>query len=92
MPLIAISADVSEKPAALYWPMHTKDQHRVQIGVGRSVLMKLDPSEGSTLKIFKRNRPLLEQIASAKFDRNGADALGNVQIVAEDLVDPNLGV
>lgn len=90
MPLIAISADVVEKPEALYWPMHTKSQERVQIVIGHTVLMTLDRSSASTLNVFKRYRGLLEKIASLKFDRNGADQLGNVQIFRDDLMDPDL--
>lgn len=90
MPLLAISRDAEPKPSAIIWPMKTDTYQDVQIVVGRSVLMSLDRAEGSTLATFKRHRPLLETIASNKYDRDGANQIGNLQIYAEDLSDPNL--
>ncbi|MGO7044385.1 hypothetical protein ACCT07_02945 [Rhizobium johnstonii] len=85
MPLIAISADIVETPAALAWQMTTSSGEQVQVIAGRSVLRALDPSKASDLAIFKQTRSQLEQIASLKFDAEGADPLGNVQIFKEDL-------
>lgn len=90
MPLIAVSRDEQQQPSALTWPMKNSDCQEVQIIVGRSVLASLDPTEASTLKTFKRHRILLEGIASNKYDRDGANQIGNIQILAEDLLDADL--
>ncbi|UHS60607.1 hypothetical protein HRR99_03275 [Agrobacterium vaccinii] len=90
MPLLAISRDAEPKPSAILWPMKTDTHEDVQIVIGRSVLLTLDRTEGATLTTFKRYRLLLEKIASNKYDRDGADQIGNLQIYAEDLSDPDL--
>lgn len=88
MPLIAIaiSPDIVPKSTALFWHMQS-GQQPVQIYVNRSALATLRDGEIGDLAIFGKNRILLEAIADRKFDRDGADNLGNVSISKEDLMD-----
>jgi len=74
-------------PSYISWNVPTLCQRgQVQVVIGKSVLKRLRKAgDKGSRNIFQKNRERLEYIASRKFDREGANAIGNVNITIDDV-------
>ncbi|MGD9476380.1 hypothetical protein [Shinella sp. G-2] len=90
MPLKRKDGASVPKELGLFWPMLTPEGTIIDIYVYASTLQMLDTAPGSPVGLLKRNRALLETIASRKYDREGApgDAL---HLNRDDVMDAKTG-
>ena len=85
MPLIRKHGASAPKELGLFWPMQTAGGITVDVYVYASALQAFDPDTAGPVGLLKRHRPLLERIASEKYDRGGADGHGPLHITENDL-------
>ncbi|MGG6898560.1 hypothetical protein [Rhizobium sp. BR 315] len=85
MPLINKHGASAPKELGLFWPMLTAEGATIDVFIYASALQSLDPDSVGPVGLLKRHRPLLESIASEKFDREGASAQNPLHITEDDL-------
>lgn len=83
MPLFNMPGASAPKELGLFWRMQTSEGTTVEVYVYASALQSFDPDPLGPVGLLKRHRQLLEEIASAKYDRHRAP--GTVHVTAEDL-------
>ena len=71
MPLIRKTGAPAPKELGLFWQMLTSEGETIEVFVFASTLQAFDSSAVGPVGLLKRHRQLLEEIASAKFDREG---------------------
>lgn len=74
MHLIRKNGASAPKELGLFWPMQTAEGTTIDVFIYASTLQSFDPDSLGPVGLLKRHRPLLETIASAKYDREGASA------------------
>lgn len=84
MPLIRKTGAPAPKELGLFWQMLTSEGETIDVFVFASTLQAFDSSAVGPVGLLKRHRQLLEDIASAKFDRESIDR-GPLQITLGDL-------
>lgn len=84
MPLIRKTGASAPKELGLFWQMLTSEGETIEVFVFASTLQAFDGSAVGPVGLLKRHRQLLEEIASAKFDRESIDR-GPLQITFDDL-------
>lgn len=85
MPLIRKSGASAPKELGLFWPMLTTEGKTIDVFIYASALQSFDPTPNGPVGLLKRHRPLLERIASEKYDRDGAREGGFLHISDDDL-------
>ncbi|WP_119258554.1 hypothetical protein [Shinella zoogloeoides] len=89
MPLIRKTGAPAPKELGLFWQMLTSEGETIDVFVFAGTLQAFDSSAVGPVGLLKRHRQLLEEIASAKFDREGGIAPGPFQISLDDLRSTN---
>lgn len=84
MPLIRKTGAPAPKELGLFWQMLTSEGETIDVFVFASTLQAFDSSAVGPVGLLKRHRQLLEEIASAKFDRESINR-GPLQISLDDL-------
>ncbi|KQV37657.1 MULTISPECIES: hypothetical protein [unclassified Rhizobium] len=74
MPLNRKNGASAPKELGLFWPMQTAEGATIDVFIYASTLQSFDPDSLGPVGLLKRHRPLLETIASEKYDREGASA------------------
>jgi hypothetical protein len=74
MPLIRKNGASAPKELGLFWPMLTAEGTTINVFIYASTLQFFDSDPLGPVGLLKRHRPLLESIASEKYDREGATA------------------
>lgn len=85
MPLIRKTGAPAPKELGLFWQMLTSEGETIDVFVYASTLQAFDSSAVGPVGLLKKHRQLLEEIASAKFDRDGGIAPRPLQISLDDL-------
>lgn len=85
MPLIRKNGASAPKELGLFWPMQTTEGTTIDVIVYASALQSFDPAPVGPVGLLKKHRPLLERIASEKYDRDGAVADNLLHITDDDL-------
>jgi hypothetical protein len=85
MPLIRRTGAPAPKELGLFWQMLTSEGETIDVFVFASTLQAFDSSAVGPVGLLKRHRHLLEEIASAKFDRESGIERGPLQITFDDL-------
>lgn len=85
MPLIRKTGAPAPKELGLFWQMLTSGGETIDVFVFARTLQEFDSSAVGPVGLLKRHRQLLEEIASAKFDREGGIDRGPLQITLGDL-------
>lgn len=85
MPLITKQDASAPKELGLFWPMQTADGSPIDVFIYASTLQSFDPDSLGPVGLLKRHRPLLERIASEKYDRSGLTSQNLLHITDSDL-------
>lgn len=85
MPLFRKTGASAPKELGLFWQMQTPEGATIDVFVYASALQSFDPAPVGPVGLLKEHRPLLERIASEKFDQVGATATNLLHITDEDL-------
>jgi hypothetical protein len=85
MPLIRKTGAPAPKELGLFWQMLTPEGETIDVFVYASTLQAFDNSAVGPVGLLKEHRQLLEEVASAKFDRDGGIVPRPLQISLDDL-------
>lgn len=85
MPLIRKNGASAPKELGLFWPMQTTEGTIIDVFVYASALQSFDPAPNGPVGLLKQHRPLLERIASEKYDRDGVNGANLLHITDDDL-------
>lgn len=85
MPLIQKQGAAAPKELGLFWPMRSLEGAEVHVFIYVSALQSFDPDPLGPVGLLKRHRPLLERIASEKYDRDGVSGPALLQLTLDDL-------
>jgi hypothetical protein len=85
MPLTRKNGASAPKELGLFWPMQTPEGTTVDVFIYASALQSFDLDAVGPVGLLKRHRPLLERLASEKYDRGGPTDANLLHITDIDL-------
>lgn len=85
MPLIRKTGASAPQELGLFWPMLTPDGQTIDVYIYATTLQASDNGPVGPVGLLKRHRPMLEEVASSKFDREGGIDRGPLHITLDDL-------
>lgn len=91
MPLIRKNGAAVPKELGLFWPMQTAEGTTIDVFVYASTLQSFDPAPAGPVGLLKRQRSLLERIASEKYDKAGGIGADLLHITDGDLQAADVG-
>ncbi|WP_432350013.1 hypothetical protein WMC41_29655 (plasmid) [Shinella yambaruensis] len=85
MSLIRKNGASAPKELGLFWPMQTTEGATIDVFIFASALQAFDADPVGPVGLLKRHRPLLERLASEKYERDGVTGTNLLHITDHDL-------